>query len=111
MDEEVARLIVEATELTKVVLAMKDVNFAPSLVFLFLSVGVLLPFSELLGRGAFKYAIGLLQDDSWADFITSHPRLSDIMLPFAELLAALRAPLDLCVVSSRSVAFRVYTSL
>jgi hypothetical protein len=99
LDDEVVRLVVEATECAKSVLTMKDTNFAHSLVFLLLSVGMLLPYSELLGRSMFEYITGILHDDSWSDFITSHPRLVDILVPIAEFLAALRSPSDLRVVS------------
>lgn len=83
----------------KSILYLRDINFTPSLVFLLLAVGVLLPFSENLGRATFDYVIDLLHDDSWADFITNHPRFSEILLPFAEFLAVLRTYSDLNVVS------------
>eukprot|EP00026_Physarum_polycephalum_P000964 Phypoly_transcript_00965.p1 GENE.Phypoly_transcript_00965~~Phypoly_transcript_00965.p1 ORF type:complete len:761 (+),score=74.38 Phypoly_transcript_00965:94-2376(+) len=97
LDYEGARLIVEATELAKSVLSLKDNNFAPSLVFLFLSPGILLPYSEQLGRPMIEYITGLLNDDLWCDFFTNHPRLADILVPYAEFVVALRSPSELRV--------------
>lgn len=94
LDEEDARLVVEATEYAKRVLALRDSNFGPSLVFLLLSVGVLIPFASQY-ENTTEYVIGLLYDDLWAEFITNHPRLPDVSIPLANFLAALRAPSSL----------------
>lgn len=70
-----------------------------SLVFLLLSVGVLLPFSQDVARPTYLYIISLLTDESWSDYITSHPRSNEALLPFADFLAVLRNPSDLGEVS------------
>lgn len=92
LDLESAKSIVEAAEIAKLVLSARDNNFVPSLVFLFLSVGLLRPFSQEIGRTPYLYITELLSDASWADYITSHARISDILIPFADFLAVLRDP-------------------
>lgn len=100
LDIESAKLVAEAAEVAKSVLSARDNNFVPSLVFLFLSVGVLQPFSQEIGHNTYLYIIELLSDVSWSDYITSHPRIGDILLPFADLLAVLRDPTQIRQVSS-----------